>query len=187
VNPLKESYPSFKEIQDLQHKLQKMLTDYWLHHDLFTFQWWLLLCIWIVPWIIWWRYVQRKRIKEILLFGSLLMLLVGFLDDIGVNCNLWSYPYKLTSVVPKLVAIDYGIIIIAHMSVYQHFKRWKSFLIANVIMATIFSFICEPITVWLKIYRLDNWEYAYSLPIYVAKAALVKWIVDVVLARKMKQ
>ncbi|GAA3321032.1 hypothetical protein GCM10020331_034490 [Ectobacillus funiculus] len=62
-----------------------------------------------------------------------------FLDDIGVNCNLWSYPYKLTSVVPKLVAIDYGIIIIAHMSVYQHFKRWKSFfLIANVIMATIF-------------------------------------------------
>jgi hypothetical protein len=71
--------------------------------------------------------------------------------------------------------------------VYQHFKRWKSFLIANVIMATIFSFICEPITVWLKIYRLDNWEYAYSLPIYVAKAALVKWIVDVVLTRKMKQ
>jgi len=176
---LKEAYPSYEEIQNLLHKLEKMRTEYWLHHDLFSFQWWLLLVIFIGPWIIWLRYVQRDRIKEILLFGTLLMILVGFLDDIGVHYNLWSYPYKLTSVVPRLVAIDYGIIIVAHMSVYQYFRSWKSFLTANVVMATVFSFVCEPITVWLGIYRLDNWEYAYSIPIYVLKAAFVKWIVDV--------
>lgn len=176
---LRESYPSYEKIQNFLYKLEKMKSEYWIHHDLFSFQWWLLLFILIVPWLLWWKYVEQDRIKDILLFGTLLMILIGFLDDIGVHYNLWSYPYKLTPLIPRLIAIDYGIIIVAHMTVYQYFKDWKLFLIVNIIMATVFSFVCEPITVWLGIYRLDNWKYVYSLPIYVLKAIFVKWIVDV--------
>lgn len=65
------------------------------------------------------------------------------------------------------------------MFIYQYFREWKSFIIANVILAAIFTFIAEPITVWLGIYKLDNWKYIYSFPIYILKTALIKWIVDV--------
>ncbi|MDN3019084.1 hypothetical protein PH210_23205 [Paenibacillus sp. BSR1-1] len=155
-----------------------MKKEYWLHHDLFSFQWWLLLLILIIPWIIWWRYVEKKRLKEILLFGSLLMLLVGLLDDMGVNSHLWSYPYQLTQLIPRLIAVDSGILIVAHMFLFQYFKKWKSFLIANVIMAAVFTFLCEPITVWLGIYKLEHWEYVYSFPLYIMKACSIKWLVE---------
>jgi hypothetical protein len=171
-------YPSYEEIREVHHKLTEMRTEYWIHHDLFSFQWWLLLCILILPWLIWWRYVDRSRLKDIILFGSLLMILVGLLDEIGVQLQLWSYPYQFINIMPNLVPIDYGIIIIAHMFVYQFFEKWKAFLFANLVMATVFTFICEPITVWLGIYKLENWEYIYSLPIYILKASLIKQLVE---------
>ncbi|MBI0580119.1 hypothetical protein IEC97_22445 [Neobacillus cucumis] len=175
---MKATYPSYDEIRSIEYKLAEMKNEYWLHHDLFTFQWWLLLIIFILPWILWWRYVDKNRLKDILLFGSLLMLLVGLLDDIGLNAQLWSYPYKLLQVIPRLVAIDHGILIVAHMTVYQFFTKWKSFIIVNLVMATIFTFIFEPLTVWLNIYKLDNWKYIYSFPLYIAKAVFVKWLVQ---------
>ncbi|WHY94550.1 CBO0543 family protein [Neobacillus cucumis] len=175
---MKATYPSYDEIRSIEYKLAEMKNEYWLHHDLFTFQWWLLLIIFILPWILWWRYVDKYRLKDILLFGSLLMLLVGLLDDIGLNAQLWSYPYKLLQVIPRLVAIDHGILIVAHMTVYQFFTKWKSFIIVNLVMATIFTFIFEPLTVWLNIYKLDNWKYIYSFPLYIAKAVFVKWLVQ---------
>ncbi|MDP4156135.1 MAG: hypothetical protein Q8929_10915, partial [Bacillota bacterium] len=73
---------------------------------------------------------------------------------------------------------DNGILIVAHMTVYQFFRKWKSFIIANLVMAAIFTFIFEPLTVWLDIYQLDNWKYIYSFPIYVAKAVFLKWLVQ---------
>jgi hypothetical protein len=175
------SYPNFEEILSMHSELEKMESVYWKSHDLFSFQWWLLLLILIVPWIVWIRYVDRNRIKDILLFGALLIILVGLMDELGVNLSLWSYPYKLTYLITRLTAIDYGIIIVVHMFVYQFFRDWKSFLIVNTIIATIFTFICEPITVWLGIYKLGNWKYIYSLPIYILKASFIKWIVDVLL------
>ncbi|MCM3567749.1 CBO0543 family protein [Neobacillus mesonae] len=175
---MKAAYPSYDEIRSIEYKLAEMKNEYWLHHDVFTFQWWLLLTIFILPWILWWRYVDKNRLKDIVLFGSLLMLLVGLLDDIGVNAQLWSYPYQLVQAIPRLAAIDYGILIVAHMTVYQFYTKWKSFIIVNLVMAAIFTFIFEPLTVWLNIYKLDNWKYIYSLPIYVAKAVFVKWLVQ---------
>ncbi|MFA9557529.1 CBO0543 family protein [Evansella sp. AB-rgal1] len=172
------SYPSFQEIREVHHQLVDMRLEYWLHNNVFTFQWWLLLVVLIVPWFIWWMFVDKRRLKEILLFGTILMILVIVLDDLGVELQLWSYPYQLFSLLPRLISIDQGIIIVFHMLVYQYFPKWKIFIIANIIMAAIFTYIFEPITVWIGIYELDNWRYSYSLPIYVIKAVLVKGIVD---------
>ncbi|WML39562.1 CBO0543 family protein [Neobacillus sp. OS1-2] len=175
---MKTTHPSYDEIRNIEYKLGQMKHEYWIHHDLFSFQWWVLLFVLIFPWIFWLRYVDKKRITEIVLFGSLLMLLVELLDDIGINLHLWSYPYQLFQLIPRLTPIDNGIIIVAHMFVFQFFEKWKSFLIANLVMATIFTFIFEPITVWLNIYKLEHWKYVYSLPIYIIKAGFIKWVVE---------
>ena len=179
-----ENYPSFEQIRDVHKELTDMKTEYWFHHDLFSFQWWLLLLILFVPWLIWWRFVDKNRISQILLFGTLLMVLVMMLDDLGVESHLWSYPYQLVNILPRLIAVDHGIIIIFHMFLYQYFTKWKKFIIANTVMAITFTFIFEPITVWLGIYKLENWRYIYSLPIYILKAVFIKWFVDEVILKK---
>ena len=178
------NYPSYEEIREVNHHLQEMRKAYWLHHDLFSFQWWLLLLALILPWILWWKFVDRKRIDHILLFGSLLMVVIILLDDMGMELHLWSYPYQLIQIISRLIAVDQGIIVVAHMFLYQYFPSWKKFLLANIIMAAIFTFIFEPLTVWLGIYKLENWHYIYSLPIYVLKASLIKWLVDHVILKR---
>ncbi len=179
-----QKYPSFDQIREVHKELGEMRLEYWIQHDLFSYQWWLLLILFIIPWIVWWRFVDKNRISQILLFGSLLMILVMMLDDFGVESHLWSYPYQLLNLMPRLISIDQGIIIIAHMFLYQYFSKWKSFFIANAVMATLFTFIFEPIMVWIGIYKLENWRYIYSLPIYILKASFIKWLVDEVVLKK---
>ncbi|MDG5786311.1 hypothetical protein QA612_02330 [Evansella sp. AB-P1] len=176
--------PSFDDIREVHQKLVELRLEYWINDNLFTFQWWLLLFLLIGPWIIWWKVVHKERISEVLLYGSILMVLVIILDDIGVELHLWSYPYQLFSLLPRLISIDQGIIIVLHMVLYQYFTKWKSFIISNTVMALIFAFICEPITVWLNVYQIDNWEYIYSFPIYIVKAILIKWLVDEIILKK---
>ncbi|MBM7573343.1 CBO0543 family protein [Aquibacillus albus] len=179
-----KNYPNYDEIRNFHQQLYEMRLEYWIGHDLFTFQWWLLLFVFIVPWIIWWRLVDKKRIRQILLFGTLLMILVMFMDDFGVETHLWSYPYQLVNVMPRLIPIDQGILAVAHMLVYQYFSKWKQFIIANIVMAAIFTFVFEPLTVWLGIYKLENWRYIYSLPIYFLKSVLIKGLVDEFIMKK---
>lgn len=179
-------YPTYDDINKVHQRLHVMKREYWLSHNLFTFQWWVLLFVLVIPWIIWWRYADKRRIDQILLFGSLLMILVIMLDDCGVELHFWSYPYELINILPGLVPIDQGIIIVAHMFLYQYFPKWKKLIVANTVMAIIFTCIFEPLTVWLGIYKLDHWRYIYSLPIYIFKAVLIKWLVDgIIMKRKI--
>ncbi|WP_077212276.1 CBO0543 family protein [Bacillus dakarensis] len=179
-----EIHQTFYDIRKMHQALYDLKLEYWFSHNLFTFQWWLLLFVLIIPWVIWWRFVDTKRINQILLFGLILMILVIMLDDVGVELHLWSYPYQLLNIMPRLIAVDQGIIVVAHMFLYQYFPHWKKFIMANLVMAATFTFIFEPITVWLGIYKLENWRYIYSLPIYIAKAAFIKWLVDEIILKK---
>ncbi|WP_227939394.1 hypothetical protein [Alkalihalobacillus deserti] len=91
---MKENHPTYSDIQNVHQQLSDMKFEHWFHDNLFPFQWWLLVITLVLPWFIWWKFVDKKRINNILLFGSLLMLLVMMMDDIGVEMHLWSYPYN---------------------------------------------------------------------------------------------
>ncbi|MFK7696609.1 CBO0543 family protein [Paenibacillus sp. HJGM_3] len=173
-------YPSFEEIKDVNHKLTEMRAQYHRHHDLFTFQWWLLLALLVVPWIIWWKLVDKSRVREILLYGITLAIIIVILDDIGGELGLWSYPYQLIRFIPRLNPVDFSVLPVFHMLVYQYFRSWKSFFVANVIMAFLIAFIAEPIFSWIGIYDLDNWKYFYSFPIYIVIACFVRWCLELI-------
>ncbi|RKL66625.1 hypothetical protein CR203_15180 [Salipaludibacillus neizhouensis] len=83
-----ENYPSHEQIQSFNERLFEMRLEKWLNHDLFSFQWFLLLAVLIIPWIIWWRFVDTNRIAPILLYGTLMSLLVLMMDDIGLELQL---------------------------------------------------------------------------------------------------
>ncbi|WP_217593762.1 CBO0543 family protein [Cohnella sp. GbtcB17] len=162
------------EMEDVHRKLTALGHKYWLHYDLFAPQWWLLLAAFIIPWIVWWRLVDKARLPNILLFGVTISFLIFLLDHIGFELNLWIYPHKLFRFIPELSSIDLVMLPVLHMLVYQYFPKWRSFLIAETIMGAVFAFILEPISVWIDLYEMLNWHHVYSFPIYVAKSALVK-------------
>lgn len=169
-----------EEIIHLHKELTELRQKFWLHYNLFTLQWWLLLALLIIPWVIWWRLVDKKRLKEILLYGVSMSFLVFLLDHIGYELNLWVYPYKPFPILPESLAFDLGILPVLHMLLFQYYTRWRPYIIANILMATVFVFLCEPISVWIGLYKTLDWKYMYSFPLYILKAILIKGIVEVV-------
>nr|WP_315989795.1 CBO0543 family protein [Desulforamulus aquiferis] len=97
-------------------------------------------------------------------------------DAIGVEFDLWDYKYQLVPLFDIFITYDMSIMPVIYMAIYQKFDKWKSFIIANTIVAAIFAFISEPLLVWLDFYLLLKWKYIYSFPIYIAIAIVLKWV-----------
>lgn len=168
----------FKEIIKLQKQLTDLEHQYWMDHVLFTFNWWLLLGIFIAPWLIWWKLVDKNRIREILLYGFVIMVLSSILDDLGIASLLWVYPYQLLQILDRLNAIDLTTLPVMYMLIYQYFPKWKSFFMAHVLLGFFSAFVAEPILVRMNIYMPLLWKFIYSFPIYIIMAMLVKWFTD---------
>jgi hypothetical protein len=177
------SYPTKDDINKLDTQLTELRLENFMNEDFLTPQWWFLLSLFILPWIAWWFLVDKGRIKQIWLFGALISILIIYLDDIGSELDLWNYPIKLINIIPRLNPIDVSVLPVMHMLLYQYFTKWKPFLWANFIMALFNSYIAEPFFVKINIYELTNWKYSYSLPIYILKAVVIKYILEKVLLK----
>ncbi len=174
---------SHESIYELERQLTQMRIENWLKHDLFSFQWWLLLAVLVIPWLLWWKWVDKKRLTEITLFGAFILIIASFLDATMSDLRFWKYNYYVIPLWPRLITADFTIIPVAYMFIYQYFQTWKSFLLVMLVISLFFAFIGEPILVWLKIYTLHTWRHYYSLPIYFAMGTMVKFLTHWILAR----
>ncbi|MFZ3589274.1 hypothetical protein ACOI1C_08265 [Bacillus sp. DJP31] len=61
--------PTYHDIQDALRKLSDLTIEHWKHDDLFSPTWWVLLMATILPYILWWKIVDKSRFFEIFSFG----------------------------------------------------------------------------------------------------------------------
>lgn len=165
------------DIHMIQEQLSYVRWVYWRENVLFSPIWWLLLINTLVVIGIWWRFVDRKRIGRILLFGFIVFSSVMFLDMLGGELQWWDYPSMVLPWGARVISVDI-MIAIYFMLIYQKFRRWRSFILASVIMATFFAFVFEPLARMINIYEPIRWKYVYSIPIYTALSAAAKWIAE---------
>jgi hypothetical protein len=175
--------PSWNDVVKLQEQLKDAANDYWMHHTLFTWQWWVLLILTFLPWIIWWKIVNKQRIGEYLYFGVLIAIMTTTLDSIGSSMMWWVYPHQLIRILPPLVPVDLSIIPCLMMVIYQVFSQWKTYLLANIAFAFLASYLFEPLFVWSEIYDMITWNYFYSVLFYVVAGSISRWIVTWTLSR----
>ncbi|MGI6453054.1 MAG: CBO0543 family protein [Syntrophomonadaceae bacterium] len=145
---------------------------------LFEWQWWVLLATLIIPLVIWWKLVDKDRFFQIAFFGFLAFLIALETDMLGHQLGLWHYPHRLVFIGPRLMEIDISLFPVTYMLVYQYFQSWKRYLIAAAIVTLTFSFVGEPLLVYMGIYELITWKHWYSLPIYFLIFVFLKWFVD---------
>jgi hypothetical protein len=70
------------QIAELEKQLVQMKIHHWLEQDLFTLRWWLLFAVLVIPWTIWWKFVDRACILQITLLGMLILIFASYLDAI---------------------------------------------------------------------------------------------------------
>ncbi len=177
---------SHNTLLNMEKNLTNARIENWLHHDLFTWQWWLLVFVLIIPWFIWWHYVDRKRIVEISLFGAIVLIISSFLDAVLTELGLWCYDYQVIPLWPRLISADFSVLPITYMFIYQYFKEWRDFFLILILMGAVFTFIGEPVLIWFKIYKIHHWEHIYSFPIYIVLGLFTRNLIGT-LADKEKQ
>jgi len=168
-----------------EHQLTYLRIEEWLHHDLFTWQWWLLLAVLIIPWFLWWRKVDKTRLLAIILLGMLVFIISSYLDAVLSELGLWQYHYWTVPLWPRLIAADWTVLPITYMFIYQKYgSTWKGFITAMTVTSALYSFGGESFLMWIGVYELHGWHHYYSFPIYLAIGILVKWLVDILKARQ---
>ncbi|MGI6453532.1 MAG: CBO0543 family protein [Syntrophomonadaceae bacterium] len=141
--------------------------DYWLANVVGRWYWWFLVFWTIFPFLIWWKYTDRSRFLEISFFGVIVGIWAGILDTIGFNLGAWTYPYPSLPFMKNFFPIDYVVIPVVFMLVYQKYSQWKQFVLVSTIVASFLSLILDPIMAAVNIYQPLTWQYYYSVPVFV--------------------
>ncbi|MBO1515585.1 CBO0543 family protein [Metabacillus bambusae] len=174
---MNDKFEHMWKVQELQNKAVKLDIQGWLKDEVFTWNWWVLLALLIIPWLIWFKYADRRRMLEILLFGALVVIITTSLDTVGNEIGLWVYPTQLIPLSNEAIEFDHSIVAVGFMLLYQYFRTWKTFVIALIFMAAIFSFIGEPLCHLLEAVLYIKWSYFYSFVYYITIGILIKAIV----------
>lgn len=158
--------------------LKQLSIEHWVKYEVFTWQWWLGIASVVIPFLLWWKMVDRRRLLEIIAFGFLVNILATFLDVAGSELVLWNYTIRLLPQFPLLFPVDFLLVPIFYMLIYQRYQAWKQFLFVSTLAALALAFVAEPLAVYINQYRLISWEFIYSFPIYVLLAILGKLFAD---------
>lgn len=169
---------AFEEIQKTRAKLHQLDLQHWKDESLYTWEWWLLIGLTIIPLIIWWKIVDKKRVYEIAFYGCMINIMAIIFDDFGTNLSWWAYPIKLIPTMPPLLTADSILVPIVLMIVYQLCSStWKSLIIANLITAAFLAFVAEPVFIWIGYYHLYSWHLIYSFIFYNAASLIARLII----------
>lgn len=134
----------------------------WKNKVLFSNQWWVIISIIVISYVIWWILADKKRLSQLLLYGSLVSVGRIVFDIVGTNMVLWSYNVRESPFMPSPFLHNLTISPLAYMLLYQYTSSWRSFLIWNMIITGAYSFIVLPILASLKMLELFNWNYIFA-------------------------
>ncbi|WP_019533845.1 CBO0543 family protein [Paenibacillus ginsengihumi] len=169
---------SFDEIQHVRQQLRDLSFLHWQADEIFSWNWWFLLIVSIIPWFMWAKWIDRKRLFEISTFGLFFGLSASILDSAGVDMLLWTYPDKLLPLFPPLFPADLTVIPIGYMAAYQYCRSWKSYFWVNAGLAFLFSYVFEPLFVNANLLKLLNWTHTYSFIGFILLGLVCKWIME---------
>lgn len=154
--------------------------EFWLQHDLYSWQWYVLLAMLIIPYIIWWKLVDKKRLLPIVTMGLMVISTANWMDQVGTELGWWTYVHKTIPIFPQMIPVNYSMMPVGYMLVYQYFVPWRQYMIAMIVMTSIMTWIAEPVVTWMGIYYPISWKYSFSFPVYMAIAYTHKRIVDAI-------
>ena len=172
-----------KSLYELKMELWSQSYKHWVTKEFLSFPWFFNIAFLLVLYVVWIKLVDKRRLRDLLLFGSLIAVAATFMDIIAVTTGLWHYNVRLFPISPAPFPFDFTVIPIFYMLVMQYTSTWRGYLIGSLIASGTFSFIVAPVYVLLKIkeYHKVNHFFVFIL-IFVMTSiikAIYNWIVKI--------
>lgn len=166
----------YTPIHDLHLQTYKATVSAW-KITVFTWQYWLLITLLFVSIYLWWRWVDKGRLVEIVCFALVGGLPAIIIDATCVNTGLYAYAIPIQ---PFFSGAVTGFVFpsIIFMLIYQRYSGWREFIIASSLASAVMAFIAEPIYGIVGIMIYYNYKPIYSLFIYLILALGDKYILE---------
>lgn len=154
------------QANELLHQANIELQEIWLGQIVFTWRWWLAVCICVLPWWAWVVWRDKKNSTPLLYAGFFIMILVCWLDTIGTAMGLWSYPTKTVPLTPSFPEFDLSAIPVGNMFMLQIMPNIKP-ITKSIILSLVASLCIQPFAVIAGLYNPKYWYHYYSIPFVV--------------------
>ncbi len=158
----------------------------WAADIVFTWRWWVELCIAVLPWIFWFIFRKKEDTHRLLYGGFVMILILCFLDMAGMCLGLWDYPFRVVPFIPQYLSWDFSAFPVAAMLTIQFNPRKlfrksaagsekaRKFLrallnpwVKGTFLSLVASFVVQPIAAAMLLYDPKAWQHYYSLPMFI--------------------
>lgn len=134
---------------------------------LFTWQWWLGIALFVIPWIIWFILRNKENTGRLLLGGLLTIILSLTIDLAALSAGLWSYPMVIIPLAPFLfLPYHFSLAPVGIMFALQIKPNMNSFL-KGLIFSAIAAFIGMNFFKVIDFYNPKNWSSLYDFCIFL--------------------
>lgn len=179
----------FDKIVKMRKESADALVDYWIQHSFYTyFEYWIVVALFLAPLIILAYKIDKSKIFLFGFFGYSIHVFSIYSNVIGINKGMWNYPIPGLPMLPA-VSFDASLVPVTFILVYQWtLKNKKNYYLYAIITSVFFSFIMEPLFVYLNLFKLyGDIHHFHRLLVYVTIALIAKIITNVFIKFEKKQ
>jgi hypothetical protein len=176
-----------EKITQAKEVLINLIYNDWITNHLFSPTWLGTVIFILLSYALCFKLLDKHRLTQILLFGSLITVMITLFDIIGVEYTRWAHLTRILPIMPTLFLFDFTIMPLYYMLIYQYCSNWKSYTIWNAIAAGLISFVFFPLLTALRMFELLNWRYAYFFPCIFTFGLVSRAIVVGVVALENKR
>lgn len=147
----------------ITNELMLQISDYmsntkitkWVNQEVFSPTWFGVVSVIIICYALFFYFVDKKRITEILLFGSLVSVAFVCYDTIGFDHGYWEQLVSVTPYYPFFFGDNITTFPLIAMLIYQYTSSWRSFAVWYEIWTGLFIFVFH----FLVLVNLDAFIY----------------------------
>lgn len=173
-------------VYDIRMEYWSKSYERWITEELFSFPWFFNLVFLAIIYLLWIKLVDKRRLRELLLFGSLIAVASALIDIIAVTIGLWEYKVRLFPLSPAPFPFDYTVLPIMYIVIMQYTSSWRDFLLGSLLASGLFSFVLSPVYVLLGIKEYHNFKHFYLFMICFGFTTLIKLIYDWIVSIEQK-
>lgn len=159
---LADSEKAYNQLHEVSSLFAKIVREDFLS----TWQWWFGLALFIIPWIVWFKFRKKGSSGRLLLGGLLTILISLSLDLAALSLGLWSYPMVIIPLAPFLfLPYHFSLAPVAVMFALQIKPKMNSVL-KGIIFASIAAFGGMNFFNAIDFYNPKKWSTLYDFIIF---------------------
>ena len=177
------------EILQASDHLNNLITTQWFNEHFLSNVWFGMVLLVLFSYALVFFLMDKKRIIEILLYGSLVAVALIVYDTVGFYFGWWAYLIKIFPITTNYFASDLTLIPLYAMLVYQYTSSWKTYLLWITIWAVliIFGFYNYALTNLGAFAYLTPWAKYIDFTLLLSEGIIARGILVTLLGMEAKR